>query len=83
MKILCAVDGSEYSLWGLDALGSMFHQSIAEVILLHVIDTTPLTISNRRDKAIAVPTKKVIKAMELKNPKFWNIGKDFVIQGRI
>lgn len=64
MKVLCAVDGSELSLWGLDALGSLFHQSITEAILLHVIDTTPLKAPGKRETTEAGSTKKVIKAME-------------------
>ena len=64
MKVLCAIDGSQLSLWGVDALGSLFHPSITDVILLHVIDTTPLKAPIRRGKAVAEPTKKVMKAME-------------------
>ena len=41
MKILCAVDGSEFSHWAVKAIGNLFHQSLKEVVLLHVIDNLP------------------------------------------
>lgn len=42
MNIICAVDGSEYANWGIEILGSLFHRSLKEVILLHVMDTNPV-----------------------------------------
>jgi nucleotide-binding universal stress UspA family protein len=42
MKILCAVDESECSLWALDAVGQLFRHSMKELVLLHVIDTRML-----------------------------------------
>lgn len=38
MKILCAVDGSEYSQWAIEAIGSLGHRPLTSLTLLHVID---------------------------------------------
>ena len=38
MKILCAVDGSEFSLWALECVGKLFRHSVKELVLLHVVD---------------------------------------------
>ena len=37
MRILCAVDGSEYSRWGVQALGTLAGREPEQVVLLHVI----------------------------------------------
>lgn len=42
MKVLCAVDGSEFSRWGIQALRSLIVQRVDAVILLYVLDTTAL-----------------------------------------
>jgi nucleotide-binding universal stress UspA family protein len=38
MKILCAVDGSEFSLWALECVGKVFRHSVKELVLLHAVD---------------------------------------------
>jgi len=38
MKVLCAVDGSEFSHWGVEALGVLSGQRPKTVILLHVVE---------------------------------------------
>lgn len=38
MKILCAVDESEFSLWALECIGKLFRHSVSELVLLHAVD---------------------------------------------
>lgn len=38
MKILCAVDESEFSLWAMESVATLFRHSMKELVLLHVID---------------------------------------------
>ena len=63
MKVLCAVDGSEYSHWAVEALGTMFHQSLKEVVLLHVVDDVQLRQGMKKEGASQSKIKKVITAM--------------------
>ena len=42
MKILCAVDGSEFSTWGVEALGALDRSRLESITLLHVADTHKL-----------------------------------------
>jgi nucleotide-binding universal stress UspA family protein len=42
MKILCAVDGSEFSQWATEAIGSLGRSPLSSVTLLHVMDTRHL-----------------------------------------
>ena len=69
MKILCAVDGSEFSSWAIQALGALFHQSLKEVVLFHVIDTTHLKEASKKGKPDAVHLKQVMSAMEREGEK--------------
>jgi len=64
MKILCAVDGSEYAMWGIETLGSLFHRTIKEVILIHVMDTTPVKNSLKKGGTRATNVKKYVSALE-------------------
>lgn len=41
MRILCAVDGSHASQIALDAVGTLYGPHADEVIILHVVDTSP------------------------------------------
>lgn len=50
MKILCAVDRSEFSHRAVEALASLVGQGLNEVVLLHVVETGLLS-SARADKA--------------------------------
>ncbi|GJL55476.1 MAG: hypothetical protein NPIRA02_26080 [Nitrospirales bacterium] len=63
MKVLCAVDGSEFSNWAVEALGTLFHQSLREVVLLHVVDDVQLRQGMKKEGASAAKVKKVITAM--------------------
>lgn len=51
MKVLCAVDGSEFSRWGVEALRSLVLQRVDTVILLHVADTTALKRTTAEGRA--------------------------------
>ncbi len=64
MKIICAIDGSEYSIWGIETLGSLFHRSIKEVVLLHVMDTNPFKAGLKKEGARASKVKKYVSALE-------------------
>jgi len=48
MKILCAVDESEFSLWALEGVGKLFRHSVKELVLLHVVDPRILKGSGKR-----------------------------------
>ena len=48
MKILCAVDGSEFSQWAIEAIGAFDRSALSSVTLLHVADTRHL-------KAVGAP----------------------------
>lgn len=48
MKILCAVDGSQFSQWAIEAVGAFGRSVLSSVTLLHVVDTRHL-------KAIGAP----------------------------
>lgn len=42
MKVLCAVDGSEFSQWAVEAIGAVGRSALSSVTLLHVLDTRHL-----------------------------------------
>jgi nucleotide-binding universal stress UspA family protein len=42
MKILCAVDGSEFSRWAIEAIGALGRSALSSLTLLHVVDTRHL-----------------------------------------
>lgn len=48
MKVLCAVDGSQFSEWAIDAIGALGRSVLSSVTLLHVADTRHL-------KAVGAP----------------------------
>ena len=48
MKVLCAVDGSQFSEWAIDAIGALGRSVLSSVTLLHVMDTRHL-------KAVGAP----------------------------
>jgi len=61
MRILCAVDGSEYAQWGVQALQALAEREPNQVILLHVIDTSALKKAKGRNPAAL---KRALAAME-------------------
>lgn len=61
MRILCAVDGSEYSQWGVQALEALAGREPEEVTLLHVVDPSALQTARGRNP---VAEKRALAAME-------------------
>ncbi len=51
MKIICAVDGSEFSQWAVEALRAVSSRPPEKLLLVHVIDAS--TIKGRKAKATA------------------------------
>ena len=70
MKILCAVDGSEFSLWALECVGKLFRHSVKELVLLHVVDPGILRNSGgTRPKKDEPFTKDISKKLEVAGQK--------------
>jgi nucleotide-binding universal stress UspA family protein len=61
MRILCAVDGSEYSQWGVQALEALADREPEYVTLLHVVDPSALQTTKGRNP---VTEKRALAAME-------------------
>lgn len=64
MKILCAIDSSEYANWAVETIGALFHQSLREVVLLHVIDSRPLRNELKKDGVTPDQINKVLTHMK-------------------
>ena len=52
MRILCAVDGSEYSQWGVQTLEALAEREPEHVTLVHVIDKTSLRPAKSRTPSL-------------------------------
>jgi nucleotide-binding universal stress UspA family protein len=61
MRILCAVDGSEFSQWGVQALEALACREPEYVTLLHVVDPSTLQTARGRNP---VAEKRALAAME-------------------
>ncbi|HKT34023.1 MAG TPA: universal stress protein [Nitrospira sp.] len=61
MRIICAVDGSEYSTWGVETLKAIAGREPEHVTLIHVIDTT--SFKTAETKTVSAD-KRAVKAME-------------------
>lgn len=61
MRILCAVDGSEYSRWGVQALAALAGWEPEHVVLLHVIKKPEGQAAKRKPSS---PEKQAMEAME-------------------
>jgi nucleotide-binding universal stress UspA family protein len=61
MRILCAVDGSEYSQWGVQALQALAGREPEHVTILHVVDPSALRTARGRNP---VAEKRAMAAME-------------------
>ena len=61
MRILCAVDGSEHSRWGVQALEALAGREPEHVALLHIIDQPTLQAAKNKN---LVTAKRAIAAME-------------------
>ncbi|MCZ6799010.1 MAG: hypothetical protein O7F12_00825, partial [Nitrospirae bacterium] len=70
MKALCAVDGSTFSMRAVEALGTVFSQSLREVVLVHVIDTSLLESGLKKEGTKPGKIKKILTAVEAEGKKF-------------
>jgi nucleotide-binding universal stress UspA family protein len=61
MRILCAIDGSEYSQWGLQALEAFASREPEHVTLLHVVDKPALQSHTGKN---ALGERRALAAME-------------------
>ena len=61
MRILCAVDGSECSQWGIQTLEALAGREPESVTLLHVVDPSALRVGRGRNP---VAEKRALAAME-------------------
>jgi nucleotide-binding universal stress UspA family protein len=61
MRILCAIDGSEYSQWGIQALGAFASREPEHVTLLHVVDKPALQSHTGKN---ALGERRALAAME-------------------
>ena len=61
MRILCAVDGSEYSQWGVQALEALAGREPEHVTILHVVDPSALRTARGGNP---VAEKRALAAME-------------------
>jgi nucleotide-binding universal stress UspA family protein len=58
---MCAVDGSEYSHWGVQTLAALAAREPEHIALVHVIDKTSLRTAKRKMPSV---DKRALKAME-------------------
>lgn len=61
MRILCAVDGSEHSKWGIQALEALASRAPKYVLLLHVVDRPALRAAANKNP---VAERRALAAME-------------------
>ena len=61
MRILCAVDGSEHSQWGVQALEALAGREPEHVVLLHIIDQPALQAATNKNPVAA---KRALAALE-------------------
>jgi len=80
MKALCAVDGSKFSMRAVEALGALFHQSVREVILVHVIDTSLLELGLKKEGTATGKTKKILTALEAEGKKVLKAAEAYATQ---
>lgn len=80
MKALCAVDGSKFSMRAVEALGTLFHQSLREVILVHVIDTSLLELGLKKEGTATGKIKKILTALEAEGKKVLKAAEAYATQ---
>jgi len=61
MRIVCAVDGSEHSLWGVQALKILAGREPERVVLLHIVDKPAIRNARNRNP---VAVNRALAAME-------------------
>jgi nucleotide-binding universal stress UspA family protein len=54
MRVVCAVDGSEYSQWGVQALEALASREPEHVTLLHIVDAPDLNAARKGKRMITV-----------------------------
>jgi nucleotide-binding universal stress UspA family protein len=64
MKALCAVDGSNCSIRGIEALGNLFRHVLREIILVHVMDTSFLDPVLKKEGTQSRKTQKILTTLE-------------------
>jgi nucleotide-binding universal stress UspA family protein len=69
MKILCAVDESEFSLRAMESVGKLFRHSVKELILLHVVDLGILRRGGGRRAKKDEITQDFVKTLEAAGQK--------------
>lgn len=70
MKILCAVDESEFSLWAMESVGKFFRHSVKDLTLLHVVELGLLKDGRGgRSKQTTSSTKDFVKTLEATGQK--------------
>ncbi|MDH5699770.1 MAG: universal stress protein, partial [Nitrospirota bacterium] len=75
-----AVDGSKFSMRAVEALGALFHQSVREVILVHVIDTSLLELGLKKEGTATGKTKKILTALEAEGKKVLKAAEAYATQ---
>ncbi len=80
MKAICAVDGSTYAMKAVEALGALFHQSLREVILVHVMDTSLLESGLKKEGTQKGKTKKILTALEAEGKKILKASETYATQ---
>ncbi len=80
MKVLCAVDGSIFSMRAVEAFGTLFHHSLREVILVHVIDTSLLESGLKKEGTKTGKTKKILAALEGEGKKILKVVEAYATQ---
>ncbi|RMH04971.1 MAG: universal stress protein [Nitrospirae bacterium] len=64
MHILCAVDGSERSHWGVEAVGTLFHAQVREVVLTHVVQSSALRKALKQEHMDAAVITQVLRKVD-------------------
>lgn len=76
MKVLCAVDGSEFSNRAIEAVGTLFHQSVKDLRLIHIIDDLHLKQGLKKEGVKAGNIKKILVALEKDAKKILETSKE-------
>ena len=61
MRIVCAIDGSEYAQWGVQALQALASREPEHVVLLHVVDPSMLQVTKGKNP---VAVKRALAALD-------------------
>jgi nucleotide-binding universal stress UspA family protein len=65
---------------GIEALGTLFHRSLREVILVHVIDTSLLELGLKKEGTKTGKTKKILTALEAEGKKVLKASEAYAAQ---